>query len=100
MNKDGFLLEVQRLAFEMEKLIDKYGLRDQVINLMVTGLIEKDEEGTSKMKALYSYSLDSVEELEDVIDFIYDTWVAEENEKNDEPDLDNLLDGTGIELED
>lgn len=103
MNKEGFLFEVQRLFFEMESLIDKYGLRGEVVNLLVTGLIEKSPEGVSKLKALFSYSIEDAEELDEIIDFIYNTWdyqiEEEEDDNNDEPDVSGLLDGLGIDLE-
>lgn len=102
MNKDGFLFEVQRLAFELEALIDKYGVRDEVVNVLMTGVMEKTDEGTTRLRAIYSYSIDSQEELEDVLEFINDTWVQQDlldDEDDIEADLDDLLDGTGIELE-
>ena len=35
MEDEGFLLEIQRLSFEMDKVIEKYGVRDRVMQLMV-----------------------------------------------------------------
>lgn len=96
MNKDGFFFEVQRLAFELEKLIDEYGVRDQVVNLMVTGLIERTPDGVSKLRALFSYSIQDAEELDELIDFVYNTWQPEDD---DDIDLTDLLDGLGIDLE-
>ena len=77
---------------------------DKVMSVMVTGIIE-EEFGESQLKAIYSYSLDSRSELENIMDFIDSTWSAD-SEPQDLPEgrgynsIDDLLDGTGIELED
>ena len=100
----GFLFEVQRLAFELERLIDEYGVRDEVITLQVTGLMDTDDEGNSRMKALYSYNITSEEEKDEVIDFINSTYEEpeDEDEYNDyydedyNPDVDDMLRNLGI----
>ena len=103
MKEHAFLLEIQRLAIAMDILIEKYGVRDKVMSVMVTGIIE-EEFGESQLKAIYSYSLDSRSELENIMDFIDSTWSAD-SEPQDLPEergyngIDDLLDGTGIELE-
>tara|TARA_R110000868_G_scaffold332764_1_gene593731 strand:- start:34 stop:345 length:312 start_codon:yes stop_codon:yes gene_type:complete len=103
MKEHAFLLEIQRLAIEMDILIEKYDVRDRVMSVMVTGLIN-EEFGEPQLKAVYSYSLDSRSELENIIDFIDSTWSAD-SEPQDSPEevgyngIDDLLDGTGIELE-
>tara|TARA_R110002012_G_scaffold68324_3_gene177528 strand:+ start:797 stop:1099 length:303 start_codon:yes stop_codon:yes gene_type:complete len=100
MEEQAFLLEIQRLSFELDKLIDKYNMRDRVMSVMVTGLIDETELGETRLKAIYSYSLDSREELESILGFIDNTWEDFYGDDYDEPDIDDLLDGTGIELED
>ena len=103
MKEHAFLLEIQRLAIEMDLLIERYDVRDKVMSVMVTGLID-EEFGEAQLKAVYSYSLDSRSELENIMDFIDTTWSAE-SEPQDFPEekgydgIDDLLDGTGIELE-
>ena len=54
------------------------------------------------MSALYNYNIEDRDELISVIDFIDATWHDEESpdETNGYKDIDDLLDGTGIELED
>lgn len=104
MKEHAFLLEIQRLAVEMDSLIDKYDVRDKVISVMVTGLIDEKEYGESQLKAIYSYSLDSRNELESIMEFIDATWSSEESASHAPEDegydgIDELLDGTGIELE-
>ena len=102
MKEQAFLLEIQRLAIEMDMLIDKYDVRDKVLSVMVTGLLDEDIFGESRLKAIYSYSLDSRNELESVIDFIDSTWTDVETTESNEGynNIDDLLDGLGIELED
>ena len=67
---------------------------------MVTGLIDEDFMGNSRLQAIYSYSLDSKEELDSILDFINSTWDDSDTEGDTGyDDIDDLLDGTGIELE-
>ena len=99
MDKEGFLLEIQRLAFEMERVIEKYGVRDEVLSLMVTGLVEEDEEDPDekRLRAIYSYNMDSEDEMLSVLNFVEETFIP--SDKGSEgPDLDDLLDGLGISL--
>jgi|TARA_R100001015_G_C4584156_1_gene140275 hypothetical protein len=102
MEDEGFLLEIQRLSFEMDKVIEKYGVRDRVMQLMVIGLMDEDIMGNTRLKAIYSYNIESDDELASVITFVGSTWDNNENKysEDDEPDLDDLLDGLGIDLED
>tara|TARA_A100000172_G_C3033088_1_gene107445 strand:+ start:944 stop:1252 length:309 start_codon:yes stop_codon:yes gene_type:complete len=102
MEDEGFLLEIQRLSFEMDKVIDKYGVRDRVMQLMVIGLMDEDIMGNTRLKAIYSYQMESDDELASMITFVGSTWDNDEDKYNedDEPDLGDLLDGLGIDLED
>jgi len=102
MEDEGFLLEIQRLSFEMDKVIEKYGVRDRVMQLMVIGLMDEDIMGNTRLKAIYSYQMESDDELASMITFVGSTWDNNENKynENDEPDLGDLLDGLGIDLED
>jgi len=101
MEEQAFFLEIQRLSMEIDKVIDEYGMRDRALSIMVTGLIDQNIFGDTRIKAIYSYSLESQEELDNIINFIDNTW-DDPNKKEDTyyKDIDDLLDGTGIELED
>lgn len=77
----------------MEMLIEKYGMRNRVMSVVVTGLLEPIDEDNSTMKALFSYNLGSYDELDVMIDFIKNTY-----EEQDGPDLDDLLGDLGISL--
>ena len=102
MEDEGFLLEIQRLSFEMDKVIEKYGVRDRVMQLMVIGLMDEEIMGNTRLKAIYSYQMESDDELASMITFVGSTWGNNENKynENDEPDLGDLLAGLGIDLED
>ena len=100
MEEQAFFLEIQRLSMQMDEIINKHGMQGRVASIMVTGLIDQDFLGNSRLQAIYSYSLDSKEELDSILDFINSTWDdSDEIDWDTPPDLDDLLDGTGIELE-
>ena len=82
MDKEGFLLEIQRLAFEMERVIEKYGVRDEVLSLMVTGLVEEDEEDPEekRLRAIYSYNMDSEDEMLSVLNFVEETFIPSDKD--------------------
>jgi len=104
MEEQAFFLEVQRLSMELDRIVDLYNMRDRVASVMVTGLIDEDIMGNSRLKAIYSYSLDSREELNSILQFIDSTWYDLDNKDSEEvdgyKDIDDLLNGTGVELED
>ena len=99
MREDDFLMEVHRLAIELELLIDQYDLRDRVLSMMVVGVLyplEGDEE-KSRMKAIYSHNMHDELELNTLIDFARETW--KENKDIDKGlDFGDLFDGLGISL--
>ena len=101
MTREEFLLRIQRICFYIENLTKEYG-SDKVISLVVLGCMENNEDGIPRMSALYNYNIEDREELINVIEFIDATWNDEENhdEPNGYKDIDDLLDGTGVELED
>ncbi len=100
MEEQAFFLEIQRLSMEMDEIIYKHGMQDRVVSIMVTGLTDEDFMGNSRLQAIYSYSLDSREELDSILDFINNTWDDSDTKSNTGYDgIDDLLDGTGIELE-
>lgn len=88
-----FLLEMQQLHSQMEILIERYNMRDRVMSVVVTGVLEEIDEETSNMKALFSYNLSSQEEMEEMVKFIERTY-----EDQNGPDLDDLLGGLDISL--
>ncbi len=100
MEEQAFFLEIQRLSVEMDEIIHKYGMQSRVASIMVMGLIDEDFMGDSRLQAVYSYCLDSKEELDSILEFINSTWDdSDEIDGGTPPGLNDLLDGTGIELE-
>ena len=97
--EDDFLMEVHRLAIELELLIDKYDVRDKVLSIVVVGVLDamQDDEEKSRMKAIYSHNMQDELELQTLIDFATETW--RENKDIDRGlDFDDLFDGLGISL--
>jgi len=103
--KQAFLLEVQRLSIELEALMDIYGLRDKATYILLAGLIEPHDNKSfpndefNKFIMSYSYLIDNYYILEELIDFIVSTYVEPEKEELDDSDIDDLLDGLGVERE-
>ena len=94
MEDEEFLYKIRELAVEMDDLVDEYGLRDRLMSIMIIGVTELNEDGETNMKAVYSYNLHNREELNELIEFMQDTYV----DKSEGPDLDELLGGLGISL--
>ena len=68
MEEQAFFLEIQRLSMEIDRVIDRYGMRDRALSIMTKLYLNNDEEDYTDEKRYYR-------------------------------DIDDLLDGTGIELE-
>ena len=79
----------------MDALADKYDVRDNLMSIVITGLLEETPDGTTKLKAIYSYNLNNREELEEILDFAQNTY---EDPEDDGPDLTGFLDDLGISL--
>ena len=104
MKDIAFLLEIQKLAVQMDNLVEEYDMRDRFVSVLVSGFINEEEDGTIKMNAIYSYHIVSFMELSEILDFIDNTY---EEEDDDDPDtfqdfnenMNNLLDDLGIDTE-
>tara|TARA_R110000787_G_scaffold102262_4_gene208247 strand:+ start:560 stop:871 length:312 start_codon:yes stop_codon:yes gene_type:complete len=103
MKDIAFLLEIQKLAVQMDNLVEEYDMRDRFVSVLVSGFINEEEDGTIKMNAIYSYHIDSFMELSEILDFIDNTY----EEETDDPDafqdfnedMDSLLGDLGIDTE-
>jgi len=106
MERDGFLFEMQRLHIEMERVVRKYGVEDDYIGMVLSGLKVIDNEGHPSVRAIYSYSIEDYDTLDEMIDFMRDTYEEREMEREMEQeeleelddDLDDLLRISGISL--
>jgi len=97
-NKDLFLLEVQKLHFKLDSLIKQYGMEDVVVSVMMTGVVDFDEYEDPVMKAIYSYSLESKESLEEVVDFIVQSYEGKKKRDEQGYDLDDIFGDLGKSL--
>ena len=97
MKDDDFLIKLQQKLFEIDLLIDEYEMRDRLLSIFVTGILEPIDDNTSTMKAMYGYSIENKEELDTMIDFIKDTWKEQEDISRGD-DFEDLLNSMGISL--
>lgn len=95
MDNTAFFLELQDKYREIDDIVRKYDLEKDFACIMVAGVLTPKNHFVKEFKGLYNYSIEDVVELEELIDFIYNSY-AKENEQN--RGLDDLLDGTGISL--
>ena len=94
MEDEEFLFKIRELAVAMDDLVDTYDVRDRLMSVMIIGVTEENDLGDTNLKAVYSYNVHSHDELNELIEFMQDTYV----EKKDGPDLDDLLNGLGVSL--
>ena len=99
MKREEFLLQVQRICFDIEKLTEEYGAH-RVISLVVLGCIEDSyDDELPRMSAIYNYNIQDKRELDCIVDFVDTTWESYEDKPDGYDGLDDLLDGLGIDLE-
>lgn len=99
MDKQEFLLEIQRLHFEMERCIVKYGMQDDVISLMVTGVVDRDVDDDPILKAIMSFHIEHEDILEEVFEFVRASYNREDAPPTQTYTLDDMLDDAGIDSE-
>lgn len=90
-----FLSELYAKVLEIENLVKARGYEDRVMSAIVVGLmdeIESAEDESVEMKSLFSYNLDSREELDIVIDVMKSTYSDEDDSLRD------MLGDLGISL--
>ena len=95
MDKE-FIAEAYSLIVQIEELIKKYEYEDRVMSTILIGVIDADldkepEDGDEvQLKSVFSYNLDSEEELE----MIKEIMTMQYKENNS--DLDQLLGVSGV----
>ena len=90
-----FLSELYAKVLEIEELVRARGYEDRVMSAIVVGLmeeIENPEDESVEMKSLFSYNLDSRDELEIIIDVMNSTY------EEDGGELRDMLGDLGISL--
>ena len=91
-----FLSELYSKVLEIEKLVKERGYEDRVMSAIVVGLmdeIESAEDESVEMKSLFSYNLDSTEELDIMVDLMRETFDGGDNNE-----LRDMLGDLGISL--
>jgi len=95
MDKE-FIAEAYSLIVQIEELIKKYDYEDRVMSSILIGVIDADLSSEPKdgdevqLKSIFSYNLDSAEELEMMKDIMTMQY--------QDPDIDELLGDLGISL--
>lgn len=91
-----FLSELYTKILEIENLVKERGYENRIMSAIVVGLmdeIESAEDESVEMKSLFSYNLDSNEELDIIVDLMRETY-----EDNNDSDLRDMLGDLGISL--
>ena len=91
-----FLSELYTKILEIENLVKERGYENRIMSAIVVGLmdeIESAEDESVEMKSLFSYNLDSKDELDIVVDLMRETY-----EDNNDSDLRDMLGDLGISL--
>ena len=95
-NDTLFFAEMYSLVKKMEETIDEFDMKDRTLASIVVGVLDLDaiEAGDeeTEMKTMYSFSLQSRQELE-TIKPVMDNAYSDEDE-----DLEDLLGSMGISL--
>jgi hypothetical protein len=74
MTKSEFLIELSEIASQIDDLFERYGKREEIISIMLTGTVEESEDGEKHIRAVYGYNIYSEEELDEILSFIKDTY--------------------------
>ena len=77
----------------MERCIAKYDMQDEVVSLVITGIIDTDIDDDPMMKAILSFHVHSGPVLEEIFDFVRDAYERSDDEGYT---LDDMLGEAGI----
>jgi len=95
-NDTLFFAEMYSLVKKMEETIDEFDMKDRTLASIVVGVLDLDAieagEEETEMKTMYSFSLQSRQEL-DTMKTIMDNAYSD-----DDDDLEDLLGSLGISL--
>ena len=99
-DRERFLQEVQRLHVLLEALTQKYGMHGEIVNIMLTGLIDYDEMGEPVLKAVYTLDVDNEDLLMEAFEFLHFSYEFPGKFEEDESEtwyLDILDEMNGID---
>lgn len=102
-----FLQEIQELHMQMDACIERHGMQEHVVSIIMTGVIDVSEDGDDVLKAIYSYNIHDDAVLEESFLFMRETYYrnvlnsALENMKaaDSEDSVDDLLSDLGIDVD-
>lgn len=95
MDNTSFFLELQDKYREIEDIVKKYDLEEDFACILVAGIFTPQNHFVKEFKGLYNYSIQDALELQELINFIHDSYTIEDKINKG---LDDLLNGTGISL--
>jgi len=91
-----FFAEMYSLVKKMEETIDEFDMKDRTLASIVVGVLDLDAieagEEETEMKTMYSFSLQSRQELETMKTIMDNAY------SDDDEDLEDLLGSLGISL--
>ena len=67
----------------LEAITQKYDMEDEVVNIMLTGMLDTDDMGEPVLKAVYSMNVDNEELLMEALDFLHFSYTAPINFDDD-----------------
>ena len=91
-NLTSFLLEIQKLQMKLESTVKEYGYEDSIISLSLCDLVVK-EDVEDHLKAIYGYNIPNLDTLEDILEFIRDSYGPDDSD-----DLNDMLNDLGISM--
>jgi len=97
MDREEFFIEVQKLAVQMDDLIDRYDNKEEVVCVFLTGSITEDEFGDMLIQAIYGMHVDNSDELDSVLEFFSQMYESSKD-LGDEPNWGDFLGDFGISL--
>jgi hypothetical protein len=96
-NETLFFAEMYSLVKKMEDTIREFKMEDRTLASVVVGVIDLDAieigDESAEMKTMYSFNLESREELETIKNIMDSTY-----KEDDQDSLDDLLGDLGISL--
>tara|TARA_R100000742_G_C4181900_1_gene16748 strand:- start:145 stop:435 length:291 start_codon:yes stop_codon:yes gene_type:complete len=72
MENYEFFEEIKTIAKKLDRLIDKYNLRSEVISILAVGVIEEFDfsSDTARIKAIYNFNISDESEIDEICDLV------------------------------
>ena len=82
----------------MEAITQKYDIEGEVVNIMLTGMLDYDDFGEPVLKAVYSLDVDNEDLLQEAFDFLQFSYSFYEREEEEEDEITNWYQGILADL--